>query len=43
MTRVSAIVKIFEDPSYKEDDREKGAQIVTLMNEVCPLPLIGVS
>ena len=34
MTRVSAIVAIFEDPSYKEDDQEKGAKIVTLMNEV---------
>ncbi|EJD08510.1 Pex19-domain-containing protein [Fomitiporia mediterranea MF3/22] len=34
MTRVSAIMQIFEDPSYKEDDQEKGAQIVSLMNEM---------
>ncbi|KAL5532238.1 PEX19 [Sanghuangporus sanghuang] len=34
MTRISAIVKIFEDPSYKEDNQEKGTQIVSLMNEM---------
>ncbi|KAI5119551.1 hypothetical protein M0805_008537 [Coniferiporia weirii] len=34
MTRVSQIVAIFEGPSYEEGDKDKGARIVSLMNEM---------
>lgn len=32
---VHKVIVIFEDPNFKDGDSEKGAEIASLMNEVC--------
>jgi peroxin-19 len=36
---ISKIMVIYEDPGYKDDDQEKGAEVVALMSEVSCLSI----
>jgi hypothetical protein len=33
---ISQTVKLYEDPSYSDDNTEKSGAVMTLMQEVCP-------